>query len=142
MVITNIIKQITSNRLYTRDYEKAMVNHKKLKAKLNKAIETTREELKRAAFGDLTPKPVYNPIAGIKAAILQGNGQKVKELALSAYEGGQYGAVRLAASYDLAIANLIDFEMTYGVLQNQNQQVFLRFALAEPTKRRAYAQKQ
>jgi hypothetical protein len=141
MVITNIIKQITSNRLNTRDYERAMVNHKKLRTKLNKAIETTRGQLKRAAFDGLNPQVVYNPIVGIRAAILAGNSQKVKELALAAYEGGQYGAVRLAASYDPDIANLMDFEMTYGVLQNQNQQVFLRFALAEPTKRRANGQK-
>lgn len=132
-MITNVIRAITRNRQYNAgNYANALEKHNKLKDKLTRAITRERDRLKLAAFGDIQPEAIENPIAGVRAAILHDNSRKVKALALASYEGGYWGAVRLAASYDQAIANIMDFEECYGELQSQNQKLFLTFALAEP----------
>ena len=127
-----VFRKIARNKAANIPPFEKLENHRRLVDQLREVIEAQRLELEAAAFGELPVKDIPDPFEAVRLAIREGDPKAIRAAALAGYKNGHINAVRLAAEFDQDIAALVDHLETYGELMNQNQKVFMRFALAEP----------
>jgi len=130
--LEDLFRAISRNKAAAIPYFEKLENHRRLVDQLQAAIEKQRLWLESAAFGEIEPVIVNDPIGAVRQAIKDNDPLAIKAAALAGYKSNQINAVRLAAEFDQDIAALVDHLRTYGELANLNQRLFMRFALAEP----------
>ena len=116
----------------------AMARHKELVSLFQEQLADDLARLEAAAFGEIEPVIVNDPIGAVRQAIKDNDPQAIKAAALAGYEQGIYTVVRLAAGYDQAISDLADHLQTFGALANLNQRLFIEAILAAPEGRNDY----
>lgn len=128
MEIEDVLQKIVKNKRRGD----ASAKHEKLLLQFQDQLAVTRARLEAAAFEDVEPVIVSDPIRSVRDAIMAGDNTALKAAALAGYEQDIYTAVRLAAEFDQDIAALVDYMITFGELASLNQRLFLESVLSAP----------
>ena len=132
MDVEKLFRQIARNKQKALPYDVKIKTHRDYVTQYQKAIKTRKKVLEREAFQGLDPMTCEDPLGEIKAAIKTASPQAIRQAACNAYAIGFYSAVRIAAEFDQAIRNLIEFLETFDELQSPPMRIFIDLALSDP----------